>query len=166
MKTANEMTRMFRGSRLALVAILIATVAAAASANAQYKPTGDDGITASPKLRQQLTERSSMPAPAVAAMPSMSCSKCRDAWVTLTDTTSKGAGARALVGQATTRVAKHLCDGCATDWSQAGSGKGTHTVAAHKCTGCGAENLACCAPKGSSTVATKGMEKFEVAPVK
>ena len=167
MKTVNEITRTCRGSRLALGAILIATFAAAFSADAQYTPTGDDGITASPRLRQQLNDRSARSAPVIAAMPSMSCPKCKDAWVTLTDTTSKGAGARAIVGQATTRVARHLCDGCATDWTVLGTGKGTRTVAAHKCTGCGAENLACCAPKGSTAVATKGMgEKFEVAPLK
>ena len=167
MKTVNQITRMFAGSRLALGAIVIATVAAAASANAQYKPTGDDGITASPKVRQQLNDRTAPLVPVVAATPAMSCPKCKDAWVALPDTSPKGLGARALVGQATIRVAKHLCEGCATDWSQAGTGKATHTVAAHKCTACGAENLACCAPNPAGAVATKGMgEKFEVAPIK
>ena len=42
--------------------VLLATAIAAifslsSNASAQYKPTGDDGITASPKIRQQLDER-------------------------------------------------------------------------------------------------------------
>ena len=45
MKTANELTRMLRGSALALAAILFATV----PANAQYKAT--DGIAEEQYLR-------------------------------------------------------------------------------------------------------------------
>jgi hypothetical protein len=166
MKTPNRIIRMFKGSRLVLAVVVIATGAATGAANAQYKPTGDDGITASPKLRQQLDERRARLA-AVAVLPSMSCPKCQDTWVTQADTRSKGSGSRALMGQTAQRVAKHLCDGCGMDWKVAGTGKGKHEVATHKCSGCGAKDLACCSTKGSSEVATKGMgEKVQVAPLK
>jgi hypothetical protein len=43
--------------RFLIVAALAATFGLAGRANAQYQPTGDDGITASPRLRQQIDER-------------------------------------------------------------------------------------------------------------
>ena len=47
---------MVRGSRLALAAIFIAAFMAVAPARAHYRTTGDDVITASPKVRAQLDE--------------------------------------------------------------------------------------------------------------
>jgi hypothetical protein len=165
MKTMNEITRMFRGSRLALAAILIASVGAAASANAQYKFTGD-GIAASPKLRQQINERIARSTPAVAPVPTMACAKCKDTWMAQKDN-SKGLGARTLMGQTTKLVPTHLCAGCGTDWSVAGTGKGSHAVATHKCSSCGSENFACCSGKSTGNLATKGMgTSVEVAPLK
>lgn len=38
-------------------AAIAATLSLASNASAQYRPTGDDGITASPKVRQMLNER-------------------------------------------------------------------------------------------------------------
>ena len=97
----------------------------------------------------------------------MACAKCKDAWVAHTDTSSKGAGARTLMGQTTKSVVQHLCGACGTEWTAAGDGKAKLAVATHKCSSCGAENLACCSAKGASDVATKGMgEKFQVAPIK
>ena len=166
MKTMNKVWRGVECSGLTLAAIFVASFMTAAPANAQYKATGDDGITASPKLRAQLNERNASATRVFAAAPSMACAKCKDVWVAQADTNSKGSGVRALMG-ITARVPKHLCEGCGTEWSVAGTGKGTHTVAAHKCSSCGAENLACCSGKGAGTVATKGMEKkIEVAPLK
>jgi hypothetical protein len=163
MKTANELTRMFRGSGLGLAVIVVATF----TANAQYKATGGDGIAASPRLRQQLNDRAAQSTFIVAVAPAMSCPKCTDAWVAQADTSPKGSGARTLTGQTTKLVAKHLCEGCGAEWSVAGTGKGTKTVAAHKCSSCGAENLACCGAKGAGDAATKGMtQKPEIAPVK
>jgi len=40
-----------------LAAAIVATFGLVSKASAQYQPTGDDGITASPKLRQMLNER-------------------------------------------------------------------------------------------------------------
>jgi hypothetical protein len=85
----------------------------------------------------------------------------------VSDTASKGSGARTLMGQTTKVIAKHLCEGCGTDWTVAGTGKGKQAIASHKCTACGAENLACCSGTGSSTTATKGMDqKIQIAPLK
>lgn len=141
----------------------------AGSVQAQYKPTGDDGITASPRLRQQLDDwhRNHSPAPTPAEIPQMACPKCKDKVTSRIDYSARGAN------KPTIRVVTHLCDGCGTDWKIVGVGKAKQSVATHKCTSCGAENLACCNTTKSSTVATKGMGKknlkdlnFEVAPVK
>jgi hypothetical protein len=144
-----------------------AVVAFTSPVLAQYKPTGDDGITASPKVRYQLDDRRAGTTSIAAPAPTMACPKCKDAWVEQTDRGSRGfAGAKALTGQTTKLVAHHLCDGCSTEWSIAGTGRGKHSVATHKCTGCGAENLVCCGQKGGN-IATKGMEQQpQVAPLK
>lgn len=65
---------------LLTVLVGIALFAFAGPAQAQYKPTGDDGITASPKLRQFLDEykRNHSPAPAPAEVPQMACPKCKN----------------------------------------------------------------------------------------
>lgn len=44
-------------NKVLFTAALAATLSLASNASAQYKPTGDDGITASPKVRQMLNER-------------------------------------------------------------------------------------------------------------
>ena len=132
---------------------------------AQYKPTGDDGITASPKLRERLDGRirneAVTTAPEIAKMP---CPKCTNKVTTRVDYTVRGAN------KPTIQVVTHLCDGCDTSITTAGTGKHASDVVSHKCTSCGAETLACCNTAKGGTVATKGMEKkdlnFEVAPVK
>ena len=151
--------------------ILIAALAGialsllASSAQAQYKPTGDDGITASPKGRQFLDEykRNHSPAPVPAEVPAMACAKCKDKVTSRSDYSARGAN------KPTIQVVTHLCDGCGTDWAVVGHGKAKQSVATHKCTSCGAESLACCNTTKGSAVATKGMEKtksIEVAPLK
>ncbi len=44
-------------NKVLFAAAIAATMSLANNASAQYKPTGDDGITASPKVRQMLNER-------------------------------------------------------------------------------------------------------------
>ena len=168
MKRANRITVSFRGVGLALAVAFIAGLAVVNQANAQYKPTGDDGITASPRLRQQLDERRRAQTPTTSTTPSsMACAKCQDILVSQPNTESKGVGARAMTGNTTKLVAQHKCAGCGVDWSIEGTGKAKRSVATHKCSGCGSENLACCSEKGAGTVATKGMgKKLQVAPVK
>ena len=145
-----------RKTNKTLIATLagIALLSFAGPAQAQYRPTGDDGITASPKVRAQLVERRATvnTAPAVAA--SMLCPKCKDAWVSQVDPTPKGAKVLLSQGRPTNKVARHLCGGCETTISIVGFSKATrHSVATHTCSSCGARNLACC----SSGTATKGM---------
>jgi hypothetical protein len=53
-------------NKLVITSIAMATLIPALHANAQYKATGDDGITASPRLRQRLNEQG-MVSPSVAA---------------------------------------------------------------------------------------------------
>jgi len=167
MKTTNQVTRFIRSCAFTCASTLVLGVLVTAnSANAQYKPTGEDGITASPRLRAQLNERAVRPESLVAAQPAMSCPKCKDAWVTQTDN-PKGLGARTLIGAQGKLVASHLCPGCGADMTVSGTGRAKQTVASHKCSSCGVEDIACCSKKGSSTVATKGMDQnFKVAPVK
>ena len=70
MLTANERQSMKNLNKVLLAAAVAATVGLATNASAQYKPVGDDGIAASPKVRQMLNEtesRTTVPAaPAVA----------------------------------------------------------------------------------------------------
>jgi hypothetical protein len=144
----------------------IAVLTLVSPVQAQYKPTGDDGITASPKVRAQLEERRAGKQPVAVTAPSMACPKCKDAWVAQVDKDPKGLGSRTLTDQTTKLVAQHLCQACAADWNVVGTGKARQSIASHKCTSCGAENLACCS-KDSGAVATKGMEnKIEIAPLK
>lgn len=139
-------------------------------AQAQYKPTGDDGITASPRLRQIINERNGVPAtqPAPSDYKPMSCAKCQDISVAQRNPTAKGAQVLMSHGNPTVTVAKHLCDGCGVEWSTVRiGGAKPQSVATHKCTSCGAESFACCSIKKSGETATKGMEKkFEIAPLK
>lgn len=163
--------RIIRAARLTGLTVAVAMLASVAAVQAQYKATGDDGITASPKARQFIDEykRNHSPAPVPAEIPRMACPKCKNATVTVRDTEPKGLGAKTLVaGEVPTKVVTtHGCNGCWTDWNAVGHGKAKVSVASHKCTGCGEVNLACCAPKKGSDLATKGMEKkFEVAPLK
>lgn len=163
MKRVKEIIRIMpTGFALGLIAGLLVS-----QAQAQYKPTGDDGITASPRLRQQLDQRKARPSTKVAAAV-MACSKCQDTWVSLPLGSVLGSGGRALTGNTTQLVAKHLCDGCRVDWAVTGTGKAKQSVATHNCSGCGSTDMACCSAKGSvSNVATKGMQKpVHVAPVK
>ncbi|MBK8002065.1 MAG: hypothetical protein IPK15_26060 [Verrucomicrobia bacterium] len=151
--------------------ILIAALAGialslfAGSAQAQYKPTGDDGITASPKLRQQLDEyrRNHSTNSVASEMPQMACPKCKDEVLKTKDWTARGANKPYVT------IVRHLCEGCGTEWSITGHGKAKQSVATHTCSSCGAESAACCNTTKGSTVATKGMEKaksIEVAPLK
>ncbi len=151
--------------------ILIAAVAGIAlfaftsPALAQYKATGDDGITASPKHRERLNEYKSnrTPTPAPAESPQMACAMCKDKVTSRIDYSARGAN------KPTIRVVTHLCESCGTDWAVVGHGKAKQSVASHKCTSCGEASLACCNTSKSSNVSTKGMEKsknFEVAPLK
>ena len=128
-------------------------------------PTGKGGAT---KLLQ-LSGSSVTPKSEPSDYQAMSCAKCKDSTVAVTDTDSKGAGARTLVqgGAPTKLVTRHLCEGCANEWVVKGHGKAKQAIASHKCTSCGEASLACCNTKKGSNVATKGMEKkFEVAPLK
>jgi hypothetical protein len=164
-KTANKRKKRIMKKTKSLIAALagLALFSLAGTAQAQYKPTGDDGITASPKARQFLDERKRVSAATSTAVDdkTMACPKCRDEYVKRTDTTAKG------VIKPTIWLANHLCGGCDTTISVQGFGKAKHDVATHTCTSCGAENLACCNATKGSDVDTKGMEKkFQVAPLK
>ena len=156
----NRITRIARLTGLTVALVMFAGVA---GVQAQYRATGDDGITASPKGRQFLDEykRNHSPAPAPAEIPQMACPKCKDKVTKRVDWSARGANKPAIL------VATHLCEGCGTDWAVTGHGKAKQSVANHKCTSCGAESVACCNTTKGSTVATKGMEKkIEVAPLK
>jgi hypothetical protein len=141
MKTT-RISAMFRPSSLALAAI--AVLALASAANAQYKPVGDDGIAASPKVRQMLNESKASTAIATAAVPAMICPKCAD--VRVAEINRQARGAELLAG-ATKIVTRHTCAGCEVKWTVVGEGKGKHSVPTHKCTADVPNNLVCCAPK-------------------
>jgi hypothetical protein len=86
----------------------------------------------------------------VAPAKPMSCPKCKSAWTSHPDNSTRGAI------KPTVWVEKHLCEGCETTITVAGVGKGKHSVPVHKCTTCGAPNEGCCST-GSTTGGAKGM---------
>ncbi len=55
--TKDETVNMKNSNKILFAAALAATLGLAGNASAQYKPTGDDGITASPRVCQMLNER-------------------------------------------------------------------------------------------------------------
>lgn len=48
---------MKRTNKLLMTSLAVAALIPAFAASAQYKPTGDDGVTASPRVRKALNER-------------------------------------------------------------------------------------------------------------
>ena len=68
----------------------------------------------------------------------MACAHCQDSAITVRDSDTRGAGARALVsgGASTRTVAKHLCNACGNEWVVSGHGKATTFLAVHKCGAC------------------------------
>jgi len=118
----------------------IFSISAAASAD-QYRPAGDDGISASPRLRKILDERK---ASVTVAAPAMACRECADFKVATTNPHAKGA--ERMTG--TKQISYiHACRGCETKMTVAGEGKAKHTVATHKCAASTSKSLACCASR-------------------
>jgi hypothetical protein len=111
-----------------LITTLLASavvLASTAVVNGQYRATGDDGITASPKTRAQMVPRANgISAPGAKVM---ACPTCKDEFVKSADWTGKGAVKPTLI------VAKHLCTGCETSITVTGTGKGKHDRVNHKC---------------------------------
>ena len=132
-----------RSPKIALAAVALAALAFASTASAQYKPVGDDGIAASPKVRQMLNERKAAATPAVAVVPAMACPKCAD--VLTTEVNRQAKGGQVLAGTATQKVAKHTCTACETRLTVVAEGKAKHTVATHKCGADVASPATCCA---------------------
>jgi hypothetical protein len=128
---------------LSVLATTFAALTLVSTANAQYKPVGDDGIAASPKLRQQLSERKANTTHTVAAAPAMACPMCKD--VKTTELNPLAKDGQVLAGTNTKTVIKHTCPACTTTFAVAGQGKARHTVATHTC-GANVPNPAtCCA---------------------
>ena len=139
--------------------MLIATLASivllsfAAPVQAQYQALGDDGIAASPKVRQMLNERKARLNSAPAAPASMACPRCKDAYVTRNDVSARGANKPSLT------IARHLCGDCDTSIGVVGEGKAKHNVATHKCNHREAVLLACCNLKNGNDAVTQDREK-------
>jgi hypothetical protein len=81
----------------------------------------------------------------------MVCSKCKSVMLHNV-ATEKGHIKIMTVGE------KHLCPGCNSTITVAGTGKGKHDEVKHVCDKCGDDSVFCCATKPGAG-ATKGMEK-------
>jgi len=114
------------------------------AAYAQYIPVGNDGVTASPRLRQMLNEKPAK-APAVAAKTEgMRCSKCVDVATSRTPANAKGAEVATGVKQVRYH---HGCPSCETQLTVVGEGKAKQTVALHSCSMLASKSPGCCAAK-------------------
>jgi hypothetical protein len=129
--------------KIAFAAVALAALAFAGTAGAQSITVGDDGIAASPKVRQMLNERKACATPAVVAFPAMACPECADVFTTQVDRQAKGG--QVLAGTATQKVAKHTCSACQTRLTVVGEGKARHMVATHKCDADVPNQATCCA---------------------
>ena len=132
-----------RSLKITLAAVALAALAFASTGSAQYKPVGDDGIAASPKVRQMLNERKAAATPTVAVSPARACPKCAD--VLLTELNRQAKGGQFLAGTDTQKVVKHTCTACETKLAVLGEGKAKHTVATHKCAVDVPNPATCCA---------------------
>lgn len=132
-----------------LIVTGIAMLMSAGAAQAQYKAVGDDGIAASPKLRERLDEykRNHSPAPVPAEMAAMLCAKCTDFTFAVRDLEPKGLGARTLMagGPPMKWITSHNCRGCGTRWTITGVGKAKQAIAVHTCTE--TADASCCKTK-------------------
>jgi hypothetical protein len=139
-----------------LIALLagIALCSFAVPALAQVNAGSDDGIAASPKLRQQLNQIKSEKE-AAALKPgdviAMVCSKCKSVMIHNV-TTEKGHIKIMTVGE------KHMCPGCNSTITVVGVGKQSKDEVKHVCDKCGSDSVFCCATKPGAG-ATTGMEK-------
>ena len=133
----------------------IALLSFASPAQAQYKPVGDDGIAASPKVRSMMMKPITSPEDVAGLkdgdMVAMACPKCKTIMVTHINT-EKG-----HIKTATT-VSADLCPGCEQRFTVAGEGKGKHNVVTHVCKKCGSTDAFCCVMKKDGEP-TKGMEQ-------
>src|SRR5262245_41635764 len=130
MKTKITTSGRIIGFAIALTLFAGATVAG----SAQEKGSARGGAT---KLLQLNTPKATMPVSTV-DNKSMSCAHCQDIAITVRDTDTRGAGARALIagGTPTTTLAKHLCKACSNTWVASGHGKTATLLAVHKCGSC------------------------------
>ena len=133
----------------------IALLSFASPAQAQYKPVGDDGIAASPKVRSMMMKPISSPADVAGLkagdMVAMACPKCKTIMVTHVNT-EKG-----HIKTATT-VPEDVCPGCEQKFTVVGEGKDKHNVVTHVCKKCGSTDAFCCVMKKDGE-STKGMEQ-------
>ena len=83
----------------------------------------------------------------------MSCPKCKDIWVTVVETTFKGANP-----QETNLVKQHQCPGCGSQQVTKGHGKAKTTEIIHVCKACGSETATCCVMKKGASQ-TSGMKQ-------
>lgn len=133
----------------------IALLSFASPAQAQYKPVGDDGIAASPKVRSMMMKPITSPANVAGLkdgdMVAMACPKCKTIMVTHINT-EKG-----HIKTATT-VPEDVCPGCEQKFTVVGEGKDKHNVVTHVCKKCGSTDAFCCVMKKDGE-STKGTEQ-------
>lgn len=134
----NRIPAMLQSSKLVLTASAIVAMAFMSVAYAQY----NDGIAASPKVRQTLNEKKLPANPAAAPVSAMSCPQCAEVLTSQVNRQAKGA--EVLVGAKSTQI-KHTCSGCEVNWTVVGEGKARHAVATHSCSADVPNNKTCCA---------------------
>lgn len=85
----------------------------------------------------------------------MSCPKCKESWVTVIQSTGKGASPTVAK-----TVARHECPGCQTKIVTDGVGKQAENKVIHTCKKCGSTDAFCCVMKKGAG-ATKGMDEHK-----
>ena len=162
-RKARTATTMKTKTTLIVTVTAIALSLSAGVVQAQYKTVGDDGVAASPKLRERLDEykRNHTPAPAPARTEAMLCAKCTDFTFAVRDLEPKGLGARTLMagGPPMKWITSHNCRGCGTKWTITGVGKAKQAVAIHTCTA--TADASCCKTKPTDATRAKSTQRQE-----
>jgi len=109
-------------------AVALVTVLVAVSAAAEI-PSGKGGA--------RILMKASKPSAASPAL-TMSCSNCRDAFITRKDSSARGAN------QQVVSVVQHLCQSCATTLRTSGQGKSAKETVNHQCTMVSTRESGCC----------------------
>ncbi len=147
MKTNKTLSKITLGMGAAFALAMAASLPLTARADEPMKPMKGAEMLMMKPINTSAQAEELKPGDSIA----MVCSKCKSVMLHNV-ATEKGHIKIMTVGE------KHLCPGCNSTITVAGTGKGKHDEVKHVCDKCGDDSVFCCATKPGAG-ATKGMEK-------
>jgi hypothetical protein len=147
MKTNKTLSKITLGMGAAFALAMAASLPLTGRADEPMKPMKGGEMLMMKPINTSAQAEELKPGDSIA----MVCSKCKSVMLHNV-ATEKGHIKIMTVGE------KHLCPGCNSTITVAGTGKGKHDEVKHVCDKCGDDSVFCCATKPGAG-ATKGMEK-------